>query len=167
MVRNKIQFYLNHLNIKSNVAVLKSSLPHMIFVYLYKRSNEQTEIKMSAKDEQDEEYSVKSKRKKKTSTKENYLLHCREDCDFDDIMKLSKTSWIVSSQLILKAYVKRNIYLIRYLLKESHNSQIYYFINFRLQRKLPKFDRTRSRGDHRKFASSKALMKFDPQSHQI
>ena len=80
---------------------------------------------MSAKDEQDEEYSVKSKRKKKTLTKENCLLHCHEDCDFDDIMKLSETSWTVSSQLILKAYVKRNIYLIQYLLKESHSSQIY------------------------------------------
>ena len=58
---------------------------------------------MSARDEQDEEYSVKIKRKKKIPTKENCLLHCHEDCDFDDIVKFSEASWTVSSQLVLKA----------------------------------------------------------------
>ena len=47
---------------------------------------------MSARDEQDEEYSVKRKRKKKTLTKENCLLHCREDCDFDIDSKLQFTT---------------------------------------------------------------------------
>ena len=45
---------------------------------------------MSTRDEQDKEYSVKRKRKKK-SLKENCLLHCREDCDFDDTVKFSET----------------------------------------------------------------------------
>ena len=70
MVCNKMQFYLNHLSIKSNVVLLKSSLPQIVFVHLYNRINEQNETKMSSRDEQDYEYSVKSKRKKKASTKE-------------------------------------------------------------------------------------------------
>ena len=56
---------------------------------------------MSARAEQDEEYSVKRKRKKKTSTKENCVLHCREDCNFDDIVKFSETSLTVSLHLVL------------------------------------------------------------------
>ena len=49
-------------------------------------------LKMSIRDEQYEEYSVKRKKKKKTSTKESYLLHCHEDFDFNDIEKFSETS---------------------------------------------------------------------------
>ena len=86
---------------------------------------------MSTRDEQDEEYSVKRKRKKKTSTKGNCLLHYREDCDSDDIVKFSETL-TGSLQLVLKGCVKRNFYLIQYLVKESHNSQLQYFITFRL-----------------------------------
>ena len=56
---------------------------------------------MSARAEQDEEYLVKRKRKKKTSTKENCVLHCREDCNFDDIVKFSETSLTVSLHLVL------------------------------------------------------------------
>ena len=46
---------------------------------------------MSTRDEQDKEYSVKRKRKRKKSLKENCLFHCREDCDFDDTVKFSET----------------------------------------------------------------------------
>ena len=88
---------------------------------------------MSAKAKQNEEYSVKRKRKKKTSTKENCLLHCREDCDFHDIVKFSETSLTIGLQLVLKACVKGNFYLIGYSLKEGHNSQLRYFTTFRLQ----------------------------------
>ena len=95
---------------------------------------------MSTRDEQDEEYSVKRKRKKKT-TKKPCLLHCREDCDFEDLVKFSETSLTVNLRLVLKACVKRNFYLIQYLLK-GHNSQLRYFITFRLQRKLPKSVKT-------------------------
>ena len=94
---------------------------------------------MSTRDERERR---KTSRKKKTSTKENCLLHCREDCNFDDIVIFSETSLTVSLQLVLKACVKRNFYLIRHLLKESHNSQLQYFITFRLQRKLPKSVKT-------------------------
>ena len=51
---------------------------------------------MSARDEQDQEYSVKRKRKKKTLTKENCLLHCREDCDFDIDIKFTPSVDVVS-----------------------------------------------------------------------
>ena len=129
---------------------------------------------MSTRDEQDEEYSVKSKRKKKTLTKENCLLHYRDD--FNDIVKFAETSCTVSLQLVLKAYVKRNFCLIRYLLKESHNSQLHYFISFRMQRKASEFRQDNifstevipagSCGYHKRFyqsyTNSKALMKFRP-----
>ena len=129
---------------------------------------------MSTRDEQDEEYSVKSKRKKKTLTKENCLLHYRDD--FNDIVKFAETSCTVSLQLVLKAYVKRNFCLIRYLLKESHNSQLQYFISFRMQRKASEFRQDNifstevipagSCGYHKRFyqsyTNSKALMKFRP-----
>ena len=131
---------------------------------------------MSTRDEQDEEYSVKSKRKKKTLTKENCLFHYRDDCGFNDIVKFSETSWTVSLQLVLKACVKRNFCLIRYLLKESHNSQLHYFISFRMQRKASEFRQDNifstevlpagSCGYHKRFyhsyTNSKALMKFRP-----
>ena len=90
----------------------------------------------------DEEYSVQRKRKKKTSTKENCLLHCREDCDFHDIVKFSETSLTISLQLVLKACIKVNFYLIGYSLKEGHNSQLRYFTTFRLQWQLPKSVKT-------------------------
>ena len=129
---------------------------------------------MSTRYEQDEEYSVKSKRKKKTLTKENCLLHYRDD--FNDIVKFSEPSWTVSLQVVLKAYVKRNFCLIRYLLKESHNSQLQYFISFRMQRKASEFRQDNifstevipagSCGYHKRFyqsyTNSKALMKFRP-----
>ena len=127
---------------------------------------------MSTRDEQDEEYSVKNKRKKKTLTKENCLLHYRDD--FSDIVKFSETSWTVSLQLVLKACIKRNFCLIRYLLKESHNSQLQYFISFRMQTKASEFRQDNifstevipagSCGYHKRFyqsyTNSKALMKF-------
>ena len=47
-------------------------------------------------DDKDEDYTVKKKKKKKNSTKDNCLLHCRDDCNFDEIVKFSEISWKVS-----------------------------------------------------------------------
>ena len=76
---------------------------------------------MSTRDEQDEEYSVKSKRKKKTLTKENCLLHYRDD--FNDIVKFSETSWTVSLQLVLKVTIHNfNILLVSECKEKLPNS---------------------------------------------
>ena len=60
--------------IKSNFVLVKSFIQNLVFFsHLYDRSNESNEIKMSTKDEQDEDYSIKTKRKKKALTTENCL----------------------------------------------------------------------------------------------
>ena len=138
-------------------------------------------LKMSIRDEQYEEYSVKRKKKKKTSTKESCLLHCHEDFDFNDIVKFSETSLSVSLQLVLKACVKRHFCLTWNLLKEviTHNFNV--LITFRLQRKLPKFVKTmcfRQKQYQSKVVDIikivinriqilRLLWNFDPHLHQI
>ena len=131
---------------------------------------------MITRDEQGEEYSVKSKRKKKTSTKENCLPHCREDWDFDDIVKFSETSWTISSQLVLKACAKRKFlsYSLFAKRKSQFTTPIFYYFQTVKEASEIRQDNvfsteaipTGSRGYHRKcyqsHKCSKALMKFRP-----
>lgn len=133
-------------------------------------------LKMSIRDEQYEEYSVKRKKKKKTSTKESCLLHCHEDFDFNDIVKFWETSLTVSLQLALKACVKRHFCLTWNLLKGSHNSQLQCFNYFQTAKKASKIRQdnvfsteaisVKSCGYHKNcyqsYTNSTALMKLWP-----
>ena len=53
-------------------------------------------MQKKSRNNEDEDYVVERKKKKKVSTVHNCLLHCRIDCDSDEIVKFSEISWKVS-----------------------------------------------------------------------